>query len=296
MRGTSNIPEVLDPASRAPPDAGRAGARGITRWCWPGPNRPLRPSCCRYASMRSLLGAIATNGLRHISKSVGLKIHISVWGNDDTSLRFRNAKDMLVRQIDNYRKTPGRFLCTPSPHTISSRPPGWLKRSPGEGCKLTFNIVFRACGVLRAAAPYTRSLLQTRQAMLDLLARYPESVLYSPYNAMAHTHQLVAARFVRLCSSALQSFDGHRPGTLISPVPYRSELGSMRPLRTRYRLLRLPPLRGRQRGGHGPPVSPCLRPGSIQLLVGLCGHLPGRVGHGSRQRTNLCRVPVPARF
>ena len=34
------------------------------------------------------------------------------------------------------------------------------------------------------------SLARTRQAMIELLARYPDHVLFSPYNAVAHTHGL----------------------------------------------------------------------------------------------------------
>ena len=52
------------------------------------------------------LGAIATNGLAVIPEDISYRIHISIWGNDATSLSTRNAKDMLARQIENYKGDP----------------------------------------------------------------------------------------------------------------------------------------------------------------------------------------------
>ena len=52
------------------------------------------------------LGSIATNGFKKIPESVGYKIHISVWGNDETSLRVRKAKNLLKKQIENYQNDP----------------------------------------------------------------------------------------------------------------------------------------------------------------------------------------------
>ena len=73
---------------------------------WPGPNLPWFPSFWHVCFAEMPLGCIATNGVRRIDPAVGYRIHISVWGNDETSCRVRKAKDLLDRQIENYRGDP----------------------------------------------------------------------------------------------------------------------------------------------------------------------------------------------
>jgi len=62
---------------------------------------------CVYQEMP--LGSIATNGYRKIPESVGYKIHISVWGNDETSLRVRKAKNLLKKQIEIIKMIRARY-------------------------------------------------------------------------------------------------------------------------------------------------------------------------------------------
>jgi hypothetical protein len=82
-------------------------ARGITFVVLAGAEPSLVPDLLAVCHEQMPLGAIATNGLKKIPASVGYKIHISVWGNDRTSLRIRNAKNML--------RTPDRKLPRGSP-------------------------------------------------------------------------------------------------------------------------------------------------------------------------------------
>ena len=237
--------EVRDPkAWRALMQAERE--RGITYVVLAGAEPSLVPELLAVCFDEMPLGAIATNGLQRIPESVGYRIHISVWGNDDTSLRIRRAKDMLARQIANYHGDPRAvFVYTFTPHNIveAGQVAETLAR---QGCRLTFNMFSAPVGYTGTLRHTPQSLTRTRRAMLDLLARYPQNVIFSAYNAVAHTHLTGAARSVRLLLSSLQPFDGHRPGTLVPPVPHRSELGPGGGLlRTRYRLPRLPPLCGR---------------------------------------------------
>ena len=81
-------------------------ARGITYVVLAGAEPSLVPELCQICYDVIPLGSIATNGFRRIPESVGYKIHISVWGNDETSLRIRSAKDLLLKQIENYRGDP----------------------------------------------------------------------------------------------------------------------------------------------------------------------------------------------
>ncbi len=74
-------------------------ARGITFVVLAGAEPSLVPEMCQACYDEIPLGCIATNGLRRISDSVGYRIHISVWGNDEASLQTRNAKNMLARQL-----------------------------------------------------------------------------------------------------------------------------------------------------------------------------------------------------
>src|SRR4030042_6995038 len=80
--------------------------RGITYVVLAGAEPSLVPELCRVSHDVIPLGSIATNGFKRIPESVGYKIHISVWGNDTTSQRIRNAKNLLLRQIENYEGDP----------------------------------------------------------------------------------------------------------------------------------------------------------------------------------------------
>lgn len=164
--------------------------RGITYVVLAGAEPSLVPELLGVCFAQMPLGAIATNGLQHIPESVGYKIHISVWGNDATSQRIRKAENMLVRQIDNYRGDPRAvFVYTFTPHNIAEAAPV-AETLARQGCKLTFNMFSAPVGYTGTLRHTPQSLGQTRQAMLDLLARYPQTVLYSTYNAVAHTHRL----------------------------------------------------------------------------------------------------------
>jgi MoaA/NifB/PqqE/SkfB family radical SAM enzyme len=181
--------EILDPAAwRELMRAERE--RGITFVVLAGAEPSLVPELLAVCFEEMHLGVIATNGIRRISESVGYRIHISVWGNDSTSLRIRKAKHMLPRQIENYRGDPRAvFVYTFTPHNIieAEEVAEILAR---QGCRLTFNVFSAPVGYTGALRHTPQSLEQTRRAMLDLLARYPENVLYCPYNAVAHTHRL----------------------------------------------------------------------------------------------------------
>jgi len=115
-------------------------ARGITFVVLAGAEPSLVPELLSVCHAELPLGAIATNGLRRISEDIGYRIHISVWGNDDTSLRIRKAKDMLRRQIDNYRNDPRAvFVYTFTPHNVSQAEQV-TRILTQEGCKITFNM------------------------------------------------------------------------------------------------------------------------------------------------------------
>jgi len=164
--------------------------RGITYVVLAGAEPSLVPDLLAVCFEEMPLGAIATNGIQRIPDSAGYKIHISVWGSEETSLRIRKARDMLARQIENYQGDPRAvFVYTFTPHNIAEAG-GVAEALARRGCRLTFNMFSAPVGYTGTLRHTPQSLSCTRRAMLDLLGRYPETVLYSPYNAVAHTHRL----------------------------------------------------------------------------------------------------------
>jgi len=162
--------------------------RGITYVVLAGAEPSLVPEILHVCYGEIPLGCVATNGFKRIPDTVGYKMHISVWGNDRTSLRVRGAEGLLQRQIDNYGGDPRAvFVYTFTRENVEEA------REVAEivvrhDCRLTFNM-------FSATVDYTGNLRHNRQSlsraavvMTDLLNRYPEHVLYSPYNVAAHTH------------------------------------------------------------------------------------------------------------
>ncbi len=163
--------------------------RGITYVVLAGAEPSLVPDLCEACFEEMPLGTIASNGLKIIPESVGYRIHISVWGNDKTSRKVRKAADMLVRQMDNYREDPRAiFVYTFTRDNIDQvyDVADYLVKN---GCRLTFNVFSAPVGYNGPLRHTAESLAQTRKAMIELLTRYPDHVLFSQYSAVAHTHR-----------------------------------------------------------------------------------------------------------
>ncbi len=164
--------------------------RGITYVVLAGAEPSLVPELCEVCHEEIPLGAIATNGVKKIPESVGYKIHISVWGNDETSSRIRHRKDMLKRQIAHYGEDERAvFVYTFTRDNIADAEDvsGMLQDA---GCKLTFNMFSAPVGYEGPLRHTKESLGETRQVMAGLLREYPDTVLFSPYNIVAHTHTM----------------------------------------------------------------------------------------------------------
>ncbi len=164
--------------------------RGITFVVLAGAEPALVPELCQVCFEVMPLGTIATNGLKRIPSEIDYQIHISVWGNDQTSLAVRKAPDMLVRQMDNYRGDPRAvFVYTFTPDNIIEAAEV-TRRVADEGMKITFNMFSAPVGYAGNLRHSDESLRITRDTMEELLDAYPQSVLFSKYNIVAHTHQL----------------------------------------------------------------------------------------------------------
>lgn len=165
-------------------------ARGITYAVLAGAEPSLVPELCGVLFEEIPLGAIASNGLIRIPEAIGYKIHISVWGDDATSLEIRGATGMLRRQIENYRNDPRAVFVYTFTRNNIAQVDAVAERLSASGGKLTFNMFSAPVGYDGPLRHTDESLARTREVMVDLLDRFPDTVLFSRYSAVAHTHRL----------------------------------------------------------------------------------------------------------
>jgi MoaA/NifB/PqqE/SkfB family radical SAM enzyme len=162
--------------------------RGITFVVLAGAEPALAPELCRVCFAEMPLGAIATNGLKRIPRDIGYRIHISVWGDDETSRRLRGADNMLVRQMANYAGDPRAvFVYTFTPGNIAEAR-DVTRILAEQGCRVTFNMFSAPVGYQGPLRHSAASLAHTRRTMVELLQEFPQHVLFSNYNAVVHTH------------------------------------------------------------------------------------------------------------
>ncbi|MGV8058160.1 MAG: radical SAM protein [Smithellaceae bacterium] len=164
-------------------------ARGITYVVLAGAEPSLVPELLDVCYQEMPLGSIATNGFKKIPDSIGYKIHISAWGNDKTSLRVRKAKNLLKKQIENYKNDPRAVFVYTFTRENIDEVYQVADNLVAEDCKLTFNVFSSPVGYNGPLRHTDESRERTRKAMIDLVSLYPQNVLYSVYNAVAHTHK-----------------------------------------------------------------------------------------------------------
>ena len=177
--------------------------RGITFVVLAGAEPSLVPQLCAVCYRVIPLGAIATNGIKPIPREIDYRIHISVWGNDQTSLATRKAPDMLVRQIANYKDDPRAvFVYTFTPFNIDDAREV-TKKLADNGLQITFNMFSAPVGYKGPLCHTPESLKKTGAVMHELLTEYPQTVLFSTYNIVAHTgekglHALFSCTYPRM--------------------------------------------------------------------------------------------------
>ncbi len=162
--------------------------RGITYVVLAGAEPSIVPDLLHTCFQEIPLGCIATNGLIPIPRSIDYTIHLSVWGNDETSLSVRKAKNMLERQIANYKNDPRAIFVYTFTRKNIDEVHEVARVLSENGCMLTFNMFSAPVGYTGDLRHTQASLMHTREAMLELLEKYPGNVLFSHYNVVAHTH------------------------------------------------------------------------------------------------------------
>ncbi len=177
--------------------------RGITYVVLAGAEPSLAPELCKVCHDVIPLGTIASNGIKFLPEDINYKIHISVWGNDETSSKIRKADNMLKRQIENYKGDPRAvFVYTFTKFNIEEVKEV-VKIIADNDCKVTFNMFSAPVGYDGDLRHTEDTLLQTRDNMVEVLSKYPDNVLFSQYNAVAHTnrnalHDLYACSYPRM--------------------------------------------------------------------------------------------------
>lgn len=164
--------------------------RGITFAVLAGAEPSLVPHLCEICYKVIPLGAIATNGLKPIPREIDYRIHISAWGNDTTSEAIRKAPNMLTRQMANYKDDPRAvFVYTFTPENIAEAHEV-TRLLADNNQQITFNMFSSPVGYQGHLRHTPESLKKTRETMNDLLSEYPQTVLFSTYNIVAHTENL----------------------------------------------------------------------------------------------------------
>ena len=177
--------------------------RGITFVVLAGAEPSLVPELCKACHDVIPLGAIASNGLKQLPREIDYRIHISTWGNDQTNQIIRKAPDMLVRQMENYQDDPRAiFVYTFTPVNIDEAREVTETLAKG-GHTITFNMFSSPVGYTGPLRHTPETLAKTRKVMSELLTEYPETVIFSPYNIVAHTstqglHELFSCSYPRM--------------------------------------------------------------------------------------------------
>jgi hypothetical protein len=100
----------------------------------------------------------------------------------------RKAKNLLIKQIENYKNDQRAvFVYTFTRENIDEVKDA-AEELVAHGCKLTFNVFSSPVGYTGNLRHDDESFARTRQMMIELLNKYPQNVLFSVYNAVAHTH------------------------------------------------------------------------------------------------------------
>jgi len=169
--------------------------RGINYVNLAGAEPALRPKVLRACHETIALGTVFTNGLKSIDPDIKYRIQVSVWGDhtgDPKYRKYASGKEgpyCLPLQLQNYAHDDRVIFV----YTFNSENVGQvdevLKHVDDNGHKITFN-VFSAPEGNRSALKLKDTMAATREKMLEAMEKYPDTVIYSLYNAEVHTQEV----------------------------------------------------------------------------------------------------------
>ena len=160
--------------------------RGITFVVLAGAEPSLVPELCKVCYDVIPLGAIASNGLKPFPEDIGYRIHISVWGDDEESREFR-GRACLDQQLKSFSGDERAVFVYTFTRRNVDQVGSVVERIAACGGKVHFNMFSPTGGYTGELTMDTEAFHRTREKMLEMLDRYPETVLYSSYNAEVHT-------------------------------------------------------------------------------------------------------------
>lgn len=204
--------------------------RGISYVVLAGAEPALVPKVLKACYDVISLGTIASNGLRPIDPSIRYRVHLSVWGDSSGDPKYRkyaNGKpgpNCLPAQLQNYKNDDRVIFVYTFNHDNVDELNEVIIRIHDEGHKLTFN-VFSSPTAGGSPLKLVDALRRTRDKMIEAMENYPDTVIYSRYNAEVHTqpaslHQLFGCIYPR--AQAMQGL--HGLGISQSFRSYRTDL------------------------------------------------------------------------
>lgn len=164
----------------------REKARGITFVVLAGAEPSLVPELCKACYDVIPLGCIASNGLRPFPPEIGYKIHISVWGDDAESKKYR-GRACLDQQLKSFRDDDRAvFVYTVTKRNVDQID-GVVRRIDDHGGKVTFNTFSPPMGYAGELTHDADSFHRMHDKTIEMVDRYPETVLFSRYSAEVHS-------------------------------------------------------------------------------------------------------------
>jgi len=160
--------------------------RGITFVVLAGAEPSLVPELCKVCYDVIPLGAIASNGLRPFPRDIGYRIHISVWGDDEESKKYR-GRACLDQQLESVEGDDRAVFVYTFTNRNVDQADSVVERIADRGGKITFNMFSPPVGYEGELTMGAESFQRIHDKMVFLLERYPETVLFSRYNAEVHT-------------------------------------------------------------------------------------------------------------
>lgn len=185
----------------------REKERGVTYVILAGAEPALVPKVLQACYDVIPLGTVASNGLRRIPPEVGYRLHLSVWGDgtgDPIYRRYAGGRPgpyCLPIQLRNYKDDKRIIFVYTFNHQNIDEVDEVLARVSDAGQRLSFNVFSQP---LEKTSPLKISemLQRTRDKMIEAMEEYPETVIYSYYNAEVHTdsrslHRLFSCPYPR---------------------------------------------------------------------------------------------------
>ncbi|MCP4196082.1 MAG: radical SAM protein [Proteobacteria bacterium] len=160
--------------------------RGITFVVLAGAEPGLVPELCKACYDVIPLGCIASNGMKPFPADIGYKIHVSVWGDDTESEKYR-GRPCLEQQLKAFKDDARAvFVYTFTKRNID-QVDAVVDRIADNGGKVTFNVFSPPIGYNGELALDTESFHRAREKMLRMLEMHSEPILFSKYSAEVHT-------------------------------------------------------------------------------------------------------------